>query len=114
MNQQKIRIHIQGRIAALEQLVQEAESGCDTVTLDQARVGRLSRMDAMQSQAMNRAAQLRRRQELERLRLALRRISGDEEYGYCEDCGDEISEGRLILDPGAEYCIRCADRRERR
>ena len=111
MNEQKIKLHVQGRIAALEQLVQEAEAGCDTVALDQTRVGRLSRMDAMQSQAMNQAAQLRRKQELERLRQALQRIEGDE-FGFCEDCGEQISEGRLMLDPAAEYCVHCAGQRE--
>lgn len=111
MNEQKVKIHIQGRIAALRQLLEEAEAGCDTVALDQTRVGRLSRMDAMQSQSMNQAAQLRRRHELERLNLALQRID-EEDYGYCEDCGERISEGRLLLDPAALYCVHCAGQRE--
>lgn len=112
MDEQKIRLHIQGRIAALQQLLEEAEAGCDTVALDQTRVGRLSRMDAMQAQAMNQAAQARRHQELERLQQALQRLA-KADFGYCEACGETISMGRLMLDPGAEYCIRCASAREK-
>ena len=112
MNKNKLKILLQSRLAALRALLLEAEAGCDTVTLDQTRVGRLSRMDAMQSQAMNQAAQQRRKQEMQRLESALQKFEG-EDYGYCEDCGEEISEGRLMLDPAALYCVYCASRRER-
>ena len=101
-------------LALREELEGVADAGAEAsavVELDQTKVGRLSRMDAMQSQAMNQAAQLRRRQELERLRSALERIEV-EDYGYCEDCGELISEGRLMLDPGAETCVHCAGLRE--
>ena len=111
MDEKKIKRHIQGRIAALQHLLDEAEAGCDPVALDQTRVGRLSRMDAMQAQAMNQAAQARRRQELKRLQQALQRLAADD-FGYCEDCGELISTGRLMLDPGAEHCVRCATLRE--
>lgn len=77
------------------------------VTLDQQSVGRLSRMDALQSQAMAQATQARRNTMRNGLRLALRRISEDD-FGYCEDCGDEIARGRLELDPTARRCISCA------
>lgn len=111
MNQIKLKALVRSRIAALQSLVTEAEAGCDTVSLDQTRVGRLSRMDAMQSQAMNKAAQERRRQELQRLQSALNKFD-EQDYGYCEDCGEEISESRLILDPATPFCVQCAGRRE--
>ena len=60
MNKTKIKSVIEAKIAALQVLQDEAHAGCETVSLDQACVGRLSRMDAMQSQAMNQAAQRRR------------------------------------------------------
>jgi DnaK suppressor protein len=78
------------------------------VELDQSRVGRLSRMDSMQSQAMARHGSRRAEQEIERLRAALKRIeSGD--YGYCARCEEEIADGRLRFDPGATLCIDCAE-----
>ncbi|GAB4346174.1 MAG: TraR/DksA C4-type zinc finger protein [Desulfobulbaceae bacterium] len=82
------------------------------VTLDQASVGRLSRMDAMQGQAMAIEAQRRREIQLQRIQAALARIrSGD--YGLCAACEEEIAIRRLEADPAAPLCIACASRRER-
>jgi DnaK suppressor protein len=77
------------------------------VELDQTKVGRLSRMDAMQQQAMAQATARRTELELQRIRTALGRLqSGD--YGYCMKCEEEISEGRLRVDPSTLICIDCA------
>lgn len=77
------------------------------VELDQARVGRLSRMDAMQQQAMSQAAARLAEAEKNRIRMALGRMqSGD--YGYCVNCEEEIAEGRLRVDPSLLTCISCA------
>ena len=77
------------------------------VELDQQAVGRLSRMDALQNQAMAKAQQARRDQQVRRLQAALIRIDGGE-FGYCEDCGDKIPHGRLDLDLAASKCVSCA------
>lgn len=87
---------------------QQAE---DVVELDQARVGRLSRMDAMQAQAMSMETGRRRRRLLIQIDAALERIrSGD--YGYCHECGETIHPGRLQADPTATLCITCAEAQE--
>ena len=81
------------------------------VTLDQTSVGRLSRMDAMQGQAMAEEVKRRRNHELLRIKSALERITGyDEEYGYCVKCGETINEKRLIFDPSIVLCKKCANR----
>ena len=77
------------------------------VALDQQSVGRLSRMDALQSQAMAQS-QSRRREARERLiRAALARIE-EGEYGHCTECGEPIALRRLALDPAVPTCISCA------
>ena len=78
-----------------------------TVVLDQQSVGRLSRMDAMQQQAMANATHQRRLQEKSRLQAALQRITAGE-FGYCADCGDDIPDARLDLNPAVQLCIGCA------
>ena len=113
MQTEKLKLLVRNKIDALLALQLEAEQACETVTLDRSCVGRLSRMDAMQSQAMNLEAQRRRSTEITRLQTALLSLENDD-YGYCEDCGEEINPGRLMLDPAALYCIDCAGRRERR
>jgi DnaK suppressor protein len=79
----------------------------DTVELQQDSVGRLSRMDAMQQQAMAQAAERRRAAERVRVEAALQRIE-EGEWGYCLSCGDEIAEKRLAHDPSVSSCIKCA------
>lgn len=97
-------------MAELEALDAEHELGSDdrrTVELDQQSVGRLSRMDAMQRQAMAAANARRRDARRARIRAALSRID-DGEFGYCEDCGDEIAAARLAIDPTVPRCASCA------
>lgn len=78
-----------------------------TVTLDQSSVGRLSRMDAMQRQAMAEATHRRRHARKGRIEAALQRID-EGEFGYCADCGDRIARKRVALDPTTPTCLSCA------
>ena len=94
----------------LSELSREDALGRDSqsvVTLDQQAVGRLSRMDALQAQAMAKAQQTRRDIMTRRLQAALARLDTDA-YGECEDCGECIAEKRLEFDPAATKCISCA------
>ncbi len=77
------------------------------VELDQQSVGRLSRMDALQQQAMAEAQARRRETQRRRLRAALERID-EGEFGFCVDCGDKIAAKRLDLDPTVPKCLSCA------
>jgi len=88
-----------------------AAAAAGVVELDQTSVGRLSRMDALQGQAMSKEQGRRRELELQKISAALRRIeTGD--YGHCLDCDESIAIQRLTLDPAATLCIRCASARE--
>ena len=78
----------------------------DTVVLDQTSVGRLSRMDAMQQQAMANATRQNRSTEVQAIKNALSRLE-EGEYGYCEDCGEDIPAKRLELTPTAFRCVGC-------
>ncbi len=100
--------------ALLAQLGQQSEMAGDSagvVELDQARVGRLSRMDALQAQAMSRESQRRRSEALAGVRAAIARIDRGE-YGDCMECGEPIPPGRLEIDPAAALCLGCAEARE--
>lgn len=103
----RIAMQIHARLHEIEAENQLGQGAQAIVELDQQAVGRLSRMDALQHQAMARAQQVRRNTETMRLNAALRRI-GQDEFGYCEDCGDAIAAKRLDLDPAASKCITCA------
>jgi DnaK suppressor protein len=97
-----------------EELLGDSESdeeAVKTVEVDQGRVGRLSRIDALQTQALGIEVKRRRSLELKRIAAALQRIDAGE-YGYCVTCGERISAGRLEVDPAAAQCIRCASQAE--
>ena len=102
----------------LLQLRKELESDAATsgdsaavVELDQSKVGRLSRMDAMQAQAMAQASGQRREAMLRNIETALNRVD-DGTYGLCRDCDEPINPKRLEFDPTALRCIDCASNLE--
>lgn len=80
----------------------------ETVELDQQRMGRLSRMDALQGQQMAQASARRRKEMLTRIEGAMRRIENDD-FGYCYVCGEDIDAARLEVDPTTTRCIDCVD-----
>jgi DnaK suppressor protein len=102
-----VKALLHARRAEILALIDGHGDDSQPVELDQTRVGRLSRMDALQNQAMAKETERRRHQELERIDLALERLANDE-YGDCLACGEPIAEKRLKLDPSATLCIDCA------
>jgi DnaK suppressor protein len=97
--------------AELQAIAESGDEAAAVVELDQTKVGRLSRMDAMQAQAMAKASSARREQMLRRIEAALKRID-DDEYGYCNECDEPINPKRLEFDPTAVMCIHCASKLE--
>jgi DnaK suppressor protein len=104
---------IEARLRARRAEVTEAAAAHEDerrpVQLDQARMGRLSRMDAMQDQAMAIELERRREVELARIDAALERLA-EGEYGMCVTCGEAIEPQRLELDPAIPLCLACARR----
>ena len=108
MSPQEARTKLLERRKALEEEARLDDEGRKPVTLDQESVGRLSRMDAMQVQAMAQALERRRQAEKARIDAALKRIDEDE-FGWCITCGDEIAPKRLAHDPSVAKCVGCAN-----
>lgn len=86
----------------------ESKGSRDTVMLDQSSVGRLSRMDALQGQAMAKAEEDRRQLAIRRIDAALVRLERGE-FGECIECGEWIAVKRLEWDPTVLKCIDCAE-----
>ena len=100
-------IEMREQIVSLEG---ERREGSEIVELDQSRTGRLSRMDALQQQAMANASRDRASVDLKRIDAALARIRVGT-YGDCLECGTPISSGRLAAQPAATFCLECAKAR---
>ncbi|MDD9877541.1 MAG: TraR/DksA family transcriptional regulator [Magnetovibrio sp.] len=107
LNTKNFRERLQALRREIKADSQSTESERQPVELDQSMVGRLSRMDALQNQAMALEAERRRTVEIQRIDAALQRIE-DGEFGYCVSCGEEIEPKRLEHDPTLPACIDCA------
>lgn len=105
---ERIRQALIQRESELRSIEKSSRDTTQPVELDQASIGRLSRMDAMQGQQMALETARRRQQELAAVEGALRRIELGE-YGDCIVCGEEINVRRLFVAPASTRCVACAE-----
>lgn len=108
----RFRPRLQSQLEELLRLRDEAAASRAAVELDQQSVGRLSRMDAIQAQQMALAADRQRQVQISRIKRALSQMDAGE-FGDCVECGNEIPDGRLEVDPSAHLCVTCASLKAR-
>jgi DnaK suppressor protein len=100
---------LEERRLELNLLIKTARDNARPVELDQSKIGRLSRMDAMQSQAMARDTERRRRFDLQRVEAAIKRVECND-FGFCIVCDNLIPQKRLEFDPATTTCVDCASK----
>jgi DnaK suppressor protein len=101
------KARLEARLEELRELADISKDDRAAVELDQTKVGRLSRMDALQVQAMAQAQGERRIAEISRTEAALKRID-EGDFGYCLSCDELIAPRRLEADPATPLCVGCA------
>lgn len=69
-------------------------------------IGRLTRMDAIQSKSINEAALTKARNQLKSYENALTRIN-NEDFGVCSKCKEDIPIERIMAMPGTSLCTKC-------
>ena len=109
INLKQIATELERRKSQISDIRVSSQQSRDVVELDQSKVGRLSRMDALQSQAMSLESERRRQIELMKIETTLTRLQSGN-YGYCLRCDEEIQLKRLELDPTVTLCIDCASK----
>ena len=102
-----LRQRLEQRLHDVRAASQATAQDRQPVELDQASVGRLSRMDAMQVQAMAVASEQMRAAEIRKIEATITRLDAGD-YGYCVTCGEEVAAKRLLADPIVPTCIQCA------
>jgi DnaK suppressor protein len=102
-----LQSRLKQRWQELEEASLRSQRSRAAVDLDQSRVGRLSRMDALQMQAMEQANESRRIDEILRIQKALAKIKSDD-LGYCDQCAEWIAIKRIQYDPALLLCVDCA------
>lgn len=108
MDDAEVRHRLQALHASLAAALTGAREQGGTVSLDQSAVGRLSRVDALQQQAMAQAQERRTKIRLAQVESALARLANGA-YGDCVQCGEPIAERRLEAHPEAPFCLECSD-----
>jgi DnaK suppressor protein len=93
--------------------LESQEDAAKPVELDQTKMGRVSRIDAIQQQEMARSSEASARRRLALVRQALKALEEDE-YGYCRLCEEPIAFRRLQARPESPFCVECQGKRERR
>jgi DnaK suppressor protein len=103
---EKYRSILERLRSELQKQLSSSEDGSRPIAPDNA-IGRLTRVDAMQSQQMALAMRQQNQLRLQRIDQALRFIEKGR-YGVCVKCGEDISESRLSVVPESVLCVKCA------
>ena len=93
----------------LKEQLQINKQATETVLLDQTAVGRVSRIDAMQQQSIAVSTRGKALLKLKKVQASLEAIESDN-YGFCRQCDEAISFGRLNAQPQASLCLVCQDK----
>ncbi|MFT4579919.1 MAG: DnaK suppressor protein [Nitrospinales bacterium] len=72
-------------------------------------IGRLTRMEAISSQAISESSLNSSKAKLEQLKKALEKIDLPE-FGICIRCANAIPQGRIMLMPESAVCVTCAEK----
>ncbi|MBF0200739.1 MAG: TraR/DksA C4-type zinc finger protein [Desulfamplus sp.] len=70
-------------------------------------IGRITRMEAINSKSINEAALERAKHTLSKLEKALLKIHNPD-FGLCRDCEEPIPFARLMIMPETDICVQCA------
>lgn len=104
------RVILERELEELKDQIARTRAAAATVKLDQSSVGRLSRMDALQQQAM--AQRMQERLNIRRRKLDAARARIDQgTFGQCCQCGDGIEASRIQRDIAVLFCRTCMEER---
>lgn len=105
---EELRDELRRQLSKLEGSMRVTDEAVRPVELDQTAVGRLSRMDSLQSQSMAKGLKEREIVRLGAIQEALARIEAGS-YGACTTCGASIPFERLFVFPESATCVPCGD-----
>ncbi len=71
-------------------------------------IGRITRMEAINSKSINEASLNKAKRTLIGLETALKMID-DPDFGYCHECEEQIPIARLMIMPESVFCVKCAE-----
>ena len=103
----KLKDHIEKRIEDLKGNIKSYQKLIQPIVPDNA-IGRLTRMEAINSKSINEAALSKDKQTLSKMERALKMIH-DPDFGLCHECEEPIPFARLMIVPESDLCVECAE-----
>ena len=104
----ELRNKMKSEIKKLTEMIENLKETVSPVKPD-AAIGRLSRLDTMLNQGINKSSITQSKERILKLEDALIRVEKDPFFGKCEECGEEIPLARLSTLPESRYCVNCAE-----
>ena len=109
MEQFRARLLIEQRETV--EAIQQAQQSAAPVELDQSCVGRVSRIDVLQQQALAQGLRERLTIRKRKVEAALARLDSGT-YGLCCACHSDLEPELLNADPAVVFCQECATARQ--
>lgn len=106
MDKVDIKEQLKEQIAQTKEKIANYEGLIGSLTPDDS-IGRISRMDAINNQAVVQASLRQAKAKLAKLLHGLSSID-EPNFGKCKRCGRDIPPMRLVLMPESPFCVRCA------
>lgn len=108
-NDQKMKLkeNIKEKMKAMKKNIVAYKLLTKPISPDNA-IGRLTRMEAINSKSINEAALEKAKDTMLKLERALVKIDTPD-FGLCSECEETIPPGRLMVLPETDLCIRCAE-----
>ena len=105
---EKLKKKLSREITETKETIENLEEATQPISPDNA-IGRISRMEAINSKSVNEAALDGAVAKLSKLENALSRIDR-EDFGLCSKCKEPIQFARLLFMPESDRCVACARR----
>ncbi len=104
---EKLKDHIKKKIESVKENIKSYQTLTQPISPDNA-IGRLTRMEAINSKSINEAALNKAKQTLSKMERALTMINGPD-FGLCRECDEPIPFARLMIVPESDLCVQCAE-----
>jgi DnaK suppressor protein len=103
----QLKDHIKNKIEDLKKDIKSYRLNSQPVAPDNA-IGRLTRMEAINSKSINEATLNKSEQTLSKMERALKMVD-DPDFGLCRECEEPIPFARLMIVPESDLCVQCAE-----
>ena len=103
----KLKQKIFQDIADIQSSISLLEEATKPIAPDDS-IGRLTRMDAINTKSINEENLRNARVKLTQLKRAVKLVD-DPDFGICIECEEPIPQKRLVLMPESLLCVRCKE-----